>query len=322
MWHDLLPFRSAKAEYSTDGATWTEDTTDTYRRTLTNQKENQTITVLSDSRPYARFTWDGGSSIWHACQADWLVIGFAYASPAATCSIKFQYSTDGTTWTDSLTVPSGSYGSAPSWFKVNNSFSSCRAVRLVLTRTNSSGTLNLSSVKWLTKRWGNQGMGSELEKPYSWDNNANLYYRNTSSTLGLSSAPWSEIYGITIYENGTSLANKYAAGNHTHTTSIATSTGTSQLSLEHGKTYALTAGGTSYIFTMPSDSDTNYYQIPSHTTGLQISTASTGGLANLYVPVATSTQYGVVKSSTTGTTANRDYNIQVNTDGTMKVNVP
>lgn len=63
LWHDLLPFRTAKAEYSTNGETWTEDTTDTYRRTLTNQKENQTITVLSDSRPYARFTWDGGSSI-------------------------------------------------------------------------------------------------------------------------------------------------------------------------------------------------------------------------------------------------------------------
>lgn len=210
MWHDLLPFRAAKAEYSTDGTTWTEDTTDIYRRTLTNQKENQTITVLSDSRPYARFTWDAESSIWHACQADWLVIGFAYASPAATCSIKFQYSKDGITWIDSLTVPSGSYNSEPSWFKISNDFSSCRAVRLILTRTNSSGTLNLSSVKWLTKRWGNQGFGSELEKPYSWDNNANLYYRNTSSTLGLSSAPWSAIYGTTIYENGTSLADKYA----------------------------------------------------------------------------------------------------------------
>lgn len=210
LWHDLLPFRAAKAEYSTDGTTWTEDTTDKYRRTLTNQKENQTITVLSDSRPYARFTWDGGSAIWHACQADWLVIGFAYASPAAKCSIKFQYSTDGTTWIDSLTVGSSSYGSAPSWFKINSSFSQCRAVRLVLTRTNDSGSLNLSSVKWLTKRWGNQGMGSELEKPYSWDNNANLYYRNNSSTLGLSSAPWSAIYGTTIYEGGTSLADKYA----------------------------------------------------------------------------------------------------------------
>lgn len=38
--------------------------------------------------------------------------------------------------------------------------------------------------------------------------------------------------------------------------------------------------------------------------------------------IATSTRLGLVKSSTTGTTENRDYNVQVNPDGTMKVNVP
>lgn len=40
------------------------------------------------------------------------------------------------------------------------------------------------------------------------------------------------------------------------------------------------------------------------------------------LPTATSTVLGGVKSSTTGTTANRDYNVQVKSDGTMKVNVP
>ena len=45
--------------------------------------------------------------------------------------------------------------------------------------------------------------------------------------------------------------------------------------------------------------------------------------ANKYtLPTATASVLGGVKSSTTGTTANRDYNVQVNTDGTMKVNVP
>ena len=38
--------------------------------------------------------------------------------------------------------------------------------------------------------------------------------------------------------------------------------------------------------------------------------------------VATSSALGLVKSSTTGTTSGRDYNVQVNSDGTMKVNVP
>ena len=39
-------------------------------------------------------------------------------------------------------------------------------------------------------------------------------------------------------------------------------------------------------------------------------------------PIATTSVLGLVKSATTGTAANRDYNVQVNPDGTMKVNVP
>ena len=45
--------------------------------------------------------------------------------------------------------------------------------------------------------------------------------------------------------------------------------------------------------------------------------------ANYYVlPTATSSVLGGVKSSTTGTTSGRDYKVQINSDGTMKVNVP
>lgn len=48
-----------------------------------------------------------------------------------------------------------------------------------------------------------------------------------------------------------------------------------------------------------------------------------GGEVQPYVlPVATSTVLGGVKSTTTGTTGGRDYNIEVKSDGTMKVNVP
>lgn len=38
--------------------------------------------------------------------------------------------------------------------------------------------------------------------------------------------------------------------------------------------------------------------------------------------IATTLTAGLVKSSNTGTTADRNYNVQVNSDGTMKVNVP
>lgn len=50
-----------------------------------------------------------------------------------------------------------------------------------------------------------------------------------------------------------------AKGNHTHTTTIATSTGTNQITLAHGGKYSITAGGTSYIFTMPSSGNTDTY---------------------------------------------------------------
>ena len=43
---------------------------------------------------------------------------------------------------------------------------------------------------------------------------------------------------------------------------------------------------------------------------------------NYSLPTANASTLGGVKSSTTGTTPGRDYNVQVNSDGTMKVNVP
>ena len=55
-------------------------------------------------------------------------------------------------------------------------------------------------------------------------------------------------------------------------------------------------------------------------------TISEGGtpLADKYLGkvIATATVLGGVKSKATGTTANRNYNVEVNSDGTMKVNVP
>lgn len=42
-----------------------------------------------------------------------------------------------------------------------------------------------------------------------------------------------------------------AAGNHTHTTTIATSSAANEITLEHGTKYAITAGGDTFVFTTP-----------------------------------------------------------------------
>lgn len=49
-----------------------------------------------------------------------------------------------------------------------------------------------------------------------------------------------------------------ATSGHTHTTSLASDSGTSTVSLEANKKYKLTAGGTSVIFTTPADTNTHY----------------------------------------------------------------
>lgn len=214
LWHDLLAFRSALYEYSTDGSTWTSDATDKYTKAPTSQKENQTIEIINNARPYCRFTWRPSTSakVWHSCSAEWLVIGFTWTSSQATSTVKFQRSTDnGATWTDAYsgTIKSGSQ---PLWLKLDSSvWTNCDSVRLTLTRTSGAGTTtSISSIKWLTARWGNQGFGSEDESPFIWDANANLTPRLAgTSTLGTSSLQWMEVRGKKLYEDNVALEDKY-----------------------------------------------------------------------------------------------------------------
>lgn len=58
-------------------------------------------------------------------------------------------------------------------------------------------------------------------------------------------------------DTGTSLRDYFAEKGHTHTTSLASNTGTSSITLSHGGKYKLTAGGTSVIFTMPGSGNTD-----------------------------------------------------------------
>lgn len=61
-------------------------------------------------------------------------------------------------------------------------------------------------------------------------------------------------------------SSAYATSGHTHATSIAASSGTNQLTLAHNTKYAITAGGTSFVFTTPADNNTDQYVNQSETT--------------------------------------------------------
>ena len=204
VWHDILAFGvngHPTVETSTNGTTWTETTDDTLKKKLFIQREDQTVTVLSDARPAIRWTWYNSS--FHACQASYLNIGFAYSASQATFNILFETSPDGTTWTTGFTKTGVKYTSAPYWFYLTSAWSQHYYVRLTLTRTSAAGTsAAISGIKLLSSRWGNQGRGSEYENPYSWDENQNIYPKNNNtSTLGTASNKWSNVYATTFTGN-------------------------------------------------------------------------------------------------------------------------
>lgn len=73
-----------------------------------------------------------------------------------------------------------------------------------------------------------------------------------------------------------------ATSGHTHTASLATDTGTSAITLAHGGKYKLTAGGSSVIFTMPTDNNTVYTHPSSHPASMitGLATVATSGSYN------------------------------------------
>ena len=100
---------------------------------------------------------------------------------------------------------------------------------------------------------------------------------------------------VTILSLG-DTASTAAAGNHTHTTTLATDTGTSTVSLASDGKYKLTAGGTSVIFTMPKS---NYYEHPT-TTATTAAAVKVGNDINGHVVIGaalTASDVGAASSS-------------------------
>ena len=88
------------------------------------------------------------------------------------------------------------------------------------------------------------------------------YYHSTGTWSGLTYSANDE------HANGTELkftlptgttSTTVSRGDHTHSTSLASDTGTSAITLAHGGKYKLTAGGSSVIFTMPTDNNSDTY---------------------------------------------------------------
>ena len=159
----------------------------------------------------------------------------------------------------------------------------------------------------------NIGLGNvENTKLSTWTGTSNI---TTIGTLSTGTVPWARLSDIPtssttaagIIQIGSEATNA-AAGNHTHTTTITqdNTTSTNQLTLAFGTKYKLTAGGTNYIFTMPSNPNTNTASAVDN-----ILDGSNSGTAITYAPYTTQ-QTNKLSFDTSNTNPSRTDRLNLN----------
>lgn len=154
--------------------------------------------------------------------------------------------------------------------------------------TNSSGTVTIAATDTTYESKTAASGGTDVSlvttgEKYTWNNKSDLTLGTTATTA--------------------------AKGNHTHATSIATSTGTNQITLAANTKYSITAGGTSYVFTTPPDTNTTY---TASTTSIGSASAGTAIPADDITAWTTNTPTSCVISEgvltfTAGTAASLSY---------------
>lgn len=168
VWHDVLRWSNPDYETTTDGITWTPESAD--RRLFSGHANQSRVIIDTDSSTIgARWTWDG---VVHN-NAVWLMIAHAYSSPNPQMSI-FAEASDYETGEWTTLHDSISYGnSKPIFYRLSRPIQDYRKLRLTILHQN-GGNICLSSIRLLTSRWGNQGLGKEVEYPYKWDYDKNI----------------------------------------------------------------------------------------------------------------------------------------------------
>jgi len=114
--------------------------------------------------------------------------------------------------------------------------------------------------------------------------------------------------------------------------SLATDSGTSSISLAANTKYKLTAGGSTYIFTTPADSDTTYTFAEGSTDGAFSVTPSGGSASSVAVHNVLKTSGGTLTGQvyynesgtvTSTVTCERKYNwLNISSDTTLSITMP
>jgi hypothetical protein len=175
LWHDTFAFNNANYgvtyEVSANGTTFTAADAgqiDGFKR-LFSQKDREFVEAVSTTRKGFRITWQGVEYN----SAQWLVLGWGWSNPVPTKNVLVESSANGTTWTTRHTSTYSNIAE-PIWHQINT-WGGDTYLRLTITHTDAAAAAAiLTSVRLLTSRWGDQGLGNEYEVPYIWDRNKRM----------------------------------------------------------------------------------------------------------------------------------------------------
>ena len=163
LWHDLFAFlRFYPTTFETSNGT--SFSSATLNRELFAQKENQSIQVINGTSILAA-RWTFSSTAFGS--ARWLVIGHSFTTPAPNKTVLVESSANaGVSWT---TRHQSTYTNiAQNVYHRLDDYAGDDRIRVTITWLSGS-TINLSMIRLLTARPGDQGRGKENQLPFTWN---------------------------------------------------------------------------------------------------------------------------------------------------------
>ena len=237
-WHDVQAFNRnyTTTQYvSTDGTNFSSETLELG---LFAQQDKSVYEVIGNGERAVRWKFYGVAYN----VARYFQIASTYYSPAASCTVKIEISSDDSSWTEVHSSSGISFSASSRYYWVDPYIGNGGAqyVRVTIDKGDSGTKLvRLSSIKMLSQRLGDQGKGSEDAYPYTWDKNRNMTVGNDLTVSGgdITLGGTGRIQGIDTVSAGTDAANKTYVDN-----AVIANTDTQDLSIS-GRTISLTDGG-------------------------------------------------------------------------------